>query len=79
MKNSTPFNAHALPPELQKFKLLTEQQVSLLTGRAVQSLRNDRHVGKGFPYRKMGKSVRYALAEILAIMESYRIEPGREL
>jgi len=51
----------------------------LLTGRAVQSLRNDRHVGKGFPYRKMGKSVRYALAEILAIMESYRIEPGREL
>jgi hypothetical protein len=79
MKNSTPYNAQALPRELQKFKLLTEQQVSFLTGRAVQSLRNDRHVGKGFPYRKMGKSVIYALAEILAIIDRSRIEPGGEL
>ncbi|MDO9533279.1 MAG: DNA-binding protein [Deltaproteobacteria bacterium] len=79
MNTPTPYNARALPPELQKFRFITEQQVSLLTGRALQSLRNDRHVGKGFPYRKLGKSVRYALAEILAIMDSYRVEPERGL
>jgi len=53
-----------------------EQEVSRLTGRAVQSLRNDRFVGKGFPYVKVGASVRYNLAEVMAIMESHKVTPG---
>jgi hypothetical protein len=65
----------SLSPDLQKHRYLTEQEVSVLTGRAVQSLRNDRHRGRGFPYRKIGRSVRYSLAEILVIMESRRIDP----
>jgi hypothetical protein len=73
-ESSTNTRHSCLPPELQKFSYLTERQVSELTGRALQTLRNDRFRGRGFPYRKIGKSVRYSLTEILAIMESRRIE-----
>ena len=62
--------------ELKSQRYLTEKEVAELTGRAVQSLRNDRHMRKGFPYRKFGKSIRYSLPEIVAIMESHRVDPG---
>jgi predicted DNA-binding transcriptional regulator AlpA len=65
----------SLPIDLKSQRYLTEKEVAILTGRAVQTLRNDRHRRRGFPYRKIGKSVRYSLQEILAIMESHRIEP----
>ncbi len=65
----------SLPIDLKSQRYLTEQEVAALTGRAVQTLRNDRHNRRGFPYRKFGKSVRYFLPEILAIMESHRIDP----
>jgi hypothetical protein len=64
-----------LPPDLQKTCYVTEQEISVIIGRAVQSLRNDRYMGRGFPFHKIGKSVRYFLPEILAIMESYRVDP----
>lgn len=56
-------------------RYITEQEVEALTGIKVQTLRNSRHTRRGFPYRKFGKSVRYFLPEIMAIMESHRIEP----
>jgi hypothetical protein len=65
----------SLTVDLKSQRYLTEQEVAALTGRAVQTLRNDRHRRRGFPYRKFGKSVRYFLPEILAIMESHRIDP----
>jgi hypothetical protein len=68
-------NNKFLPSDLKSQRYITDQEVSALTGRAVQTLRNDRHKGRGFPYRKFGKSVRYYLPEILAIMEGHRIEP----
>ncbi len=65
-----------LPPELEKFRYLTEQQVSALTGRAIQSLRNDRHRKRGIVYCKWpGGMVRYKLADVLAAMERHRIDP----
>ena len=65
---------HQLPEELARFRYLTEKEVSDLTGRSVQTLRNDRCLGRGFPYSKMGRSVRYRLTDILADMERTRIE-----
>jgi len=56
-------------------RYISEFEVEALTGRKVQTLRNDRHRGRGFPYRKYGRQVRYFLPEILAIMESHRIDP----
>lgn len=61
--------------DLKSNRYVTEHEVAELTGIAVQSLRNHRSIGRGFPYRKYGKSVRYFLPEILAIMESHRIDP----
>ena len=61
--------------DLKTNRYLTEKEVAELTGIPVQTLRNHRHVRRGFPYRKFGKHVRYLLAEVLATMEQHRIDP----
>jgi hypothetical protein len=63
-----------LPKDLEHFRYLTEQEVFELTGRGLQTLRNDRYLGRGFPYHKLGRSIRYRLADILAFMRCCRIE-----
>ena len=55
-------------------KYIDEKQVSELIGRALQTLRNDRHCGRGIPYTKIGRSVRYNLQEVISFMDSRRIE-----
>jgi predicted DNA-binding transcriptional regulator AlpA len=52
---------------------ITEHEVAKITGRAVRTLRDDRFKGKGFPYVKLGRSVRYDEKEIIAIMEAGRV------
>ncbi len=50
---------------------LNEFEVSALTGRAVATLRNDRHLRRGLPYLKVGqKSIRYRTADVMHFMES---------
>jgi hypothetical protein len=36
-------------------RYITEVEVSKITSRALQTLRNDRHCGRGFPYVKLTK------------------------
>jgi predicted DNA-binding transcriptional regulator AlpA len=55
-------------------KYLTEKEVSRITGRAVQTLRNDRHRGVGIPYVKLTRQVRYDLADIIEYMNSRKIQ-----
>lgn len=55
-------------------KYIDEKQVSEMIGRALQTLRNDRHHNCGIPYIKNGRSVRYNLQEVINYMESHRIE-----
>ena len=55
-------------------KYITEKQLSAMTGRALQTLRNDRFNGRGFPYIKLGKSVRYDEEVVIAIMEQSKVE-----
>jgi hypothetical protein len=40
-----------------------------------QTLRNWRHLGRGPAYSKCGRMVRYRVADLLAFMESGRIDP----
>ena len=54
-------------------KYLVEKEVSSLTRRAVQTLRNDRHYGRGIPYIKNGRSVLYRLADVEDYMDARRI------
>jgi hypothetical protein len=53
---------------------IDERKVSRITGRALPTLRNDRHKGRGLPYVKMGRSVRYKLDDVIAFMEARKIE-----
>ncbi len=55
-------------------KYLNEHEVAELTGRAVPTLRNDRSARRGFPFIKIGRSVRYALDDIITFMEANRIK-----
>ena len=52
-----------------------EKIVSEITGRALPTLRNDRHNRRGIPYYKIGRSVRYALSDVIGFMESNKIVP----
>lgn len=57
-------------------RYLTEQQVSTIINRAVQTLRNDRHNRRGIPYVKVGRSVRYKEDDVIQHMDSRRVVPG---
>jgi len=58
--------------------LLTTKDVSRVTGRAIQTLINDRHTGKGLPYIKIGASVRYLKEDIENHIKRNRIVPRQE-
>jgi len=53
---------------------IDEYAVSRITGIPVQSLRNWRFLRKGFPYFKIGKSVRYRLDEVIRFMEERKVD-----
>ena len=61
--------------ELSEFQLLTEKEVSSLLKSALQSLRNDRSKGRGLPYYKLGKSVRYSLVDVEQYLSTRKIFP----
>ncbi len=54
---------------------ITQKEVSKMTGRAKQTLANDRCKGKGIPYSKIGASIRYRLDDVIGFMEDRRIIP----
>jgi len=51
-----------------------EKEVVAITGLGLGRLRNDRFHGKGLPYCKIGKSVRYSINDITEYMESHKVE-----
>ncbi len=53
---------------------LNERQVSQMTGISLAKLRNDRFFHRGIPYYKIGRSVRYAQADIQKYLEDCRVE-----
>lgn len=55
-----------------------EKRVSKITEIALSSLRNDRHNRRGIPYCKIGRSVRYSLADVISYMESRKIIPDKK-
>lgn len=60
--------------ELMKKPYLNEIEVAALTGLAVSTLRNSRHLRRGIPYHVVGqRSIRYRLTDVMSFMESQRI------
>jgi hypothetical protein len=58
----------------QNPRYIDEKEVSRITGRALPTLRNDRHKGQGLPYRKFGRQVRYREDEVFEAMEARRVQ-----
>ena len=64
---------------MNKIQYVTEKEVSRITGLALPTLRNERHLGRGIPYCKVGRSVRYLLQDVIDFMESHKIQTERNL
>lgn len=54
---------------------LLETEVSERTKLKLPTLRNHRHLHKGIPYIKFGRSVRYDPDDVERYMQSHRIDP----
>jgi hypothetical protein len=55
---------------------LTEKEVSVMTKRGLQTLRNERFNSRGIAYVKLERSVRYNLLDVIQYMESRKIIPA---
>jgi predicted DNA-binding transcriptional regulator AlpA len=62
-------------PEKQ---LIDEEESATISKFETQTLRNWRHKGYGPPYYKIGRSVRYDKAELIAWLEQHRVTPDRQ-
>jgi len=56
-------------------KYLNEKEVAKMTSISVVTLRNNRCIKRGFPYIKVGKSVRYSYSDIVEYMENRKVMP----
>ena len=56
-------------------KLLKTEEVAEATGRAIQTLANDRHKCQGIPYIKLNRSVRYRQSDVEIYIQQHRIDP----
>jgi len=56
-------------------KVVDEYEAARILCKSVQTLRNERHLRKGSPYIKLGRSVRYRVGDLLEYLERHRIDP----
>ena len=56
-------------------RVVNEVQASEILCRAIQTLRNDRHLRQGPPYIKLGRSIRYRMSDLMDYLEKHRIDP----
>ena len=63
---------------MENLRYVNEKKVSEITGRALPTLRNDRFAGRGIPYTKLARSVRYLLADVVRFMEDRKVFPANE-
>ena len=56
-------------------QVFDEKEAARVLGVAIQTLRNWRHKRKGPAYHKIGKAVRYRMADLEAYLQECRIDP----
>ena len=59
-------------------RYVDEKVVSLITGRKIQTLRNDRSLRQGIPFIKYGRSVKYDLIDVMAYMQRHKVDTEKE-
>lgn len=63
---------------MEEKRFINETEVASITGLSVQTLRNWRFQGKGIPYVKAGRSVRYQYQDVIQYMEERTILPREQ-
>ena len=63
--------------KLEECRMLTEQQVSKLLSVSLSRLRQDRMYGRGLPYHKLRRSVRYPLDAIQKYLDDRLVIPNQ--
>ena len=58
---------------MKEVEYLTEREAARITRKGLSTLRNDRHLRRGLPYVKDGKSIRYNLNDVVSYMEQRKI------
>lgn len=59
----------------ETLQVVDEKEAAQVMKRSIQTLRNDRHLRRGCPYLKVGRSVRYLLSDIHEFLMNRRINP----
>ena len=54
-----------------------ELETAQITGLSVHTLRAHRHLRRGIPYTKIGRSVRYSVFDVESFMKQHRVDPAR--
>jgi len=62
-------------PEPLASQWLTEKEVAALTRLSLSTLRAHRFAGRGLPYAKLGRMVRYSATEIERYLASRQVFP----
>ena len=62
---------------MEQIQMLTEKEISELLRIPLQTLRNQRSTGRGLPYFKIGKSVRYSKVDVVEYLDERRISTER--
>jgi len=60
---------------MNETRFINEYEVATITALSVQTLRNWRNQGKGIPYVKAGRSVRYKYQDVITYMDARKILP----
>jgi len=58
-----------------KMETVDEYTAAGIRRQSVQTLRNERHLGKGCPYLKLGRSARYLITDIERFLLKNRVDP----
>ncbi len=61
---------------LQPSQWLTEKKVASITGLSLSTLQKHRFHGRGIAYSKIGRAVRYDVADVISFMESQKVIPS---
>jgi hypothetical protein len=63
--------------DIDPLELLTEQKAAARTGLSVHTLAKHRKLGKGIPFIRLGRTIRYRTADVERFLIEHLVEPGK--
>ncbi len=63
--------------DIDPLELLTEQKAAARTGLSVHTLAKHRKLGKGIPFVRLGRTIRYRTADVEQYLIAHLVEPEK--